>query len=277
MSAVDGSGALAEAPSRNTRRFRNAVESVLIFLTTVVAALLAWQLTVVLFDLPVYMLPRPTEVLGRLLNDRELLWTHAVATGKIAFLALVVSGISGVLLGLLVGWFQTARGLLMPLIVAIQSMPKIALAPLFVAAFGFGTLPKLIIAILVTFFPITLAVVVGIDNISTKMLLLSRGMGLVRGSFIVKILLPAIAPYVVASLTVAATLSVAGAIVAEFVGAQEGLGYLLLLASGNRDVPLVFATILVTALLGVAFYVGATLAGRLLTNRLGAAYIKGTR
>jgi NitT/TauT family transport system permease protein len=245
-------------------------------LATLAIAIGLWELAITVFDLPAYVLPHPLEVFERIGTDRAELWTSAVATGKIAALALVVSAIAGVLLGLVVGWFRTVRQLLMPLIVAIQSLPKIALAPLFVAWLGFGTLPKLLIAILITFFPITLAVIVGVDSISTKVILLSRSMGLARGRFVAKILLPAVAPYAVASLTIAATLAVVGAIVAEFIGSQEGLGNLLLLASGNRDVPLVFAAIIVTAFLGIVFYAAAALAGRLLTLRLGATYMRGS-
>jgi NitT/TauT family transport system permease protein len=268
---------LDRAPSRGVLRLYNSIRSLLPVAATIGVFLLAWQVMVVAFDLPVFVLPAPMEVFARVAEDWPLLWTHAVATGQIAGLALVISTVAGVLLGLLVGWFRTARMVLMPLLVAIQSMPKIALAPVFVAAFGFGVAPKLLIAILVTFFPISLAVIVGIQSISIRVILLSRAMGLVRGAFVVKILLPAIAPFVVASLSVASTLAVAGAIVAEFVGSQNGLGYLLLLASGNRDVPLVFAAIAVTSLVGIVFYAAANLGGWLLTRHLGSTYIKGTR
>jgi NitT/TauT family transport system permease protein len=275
MSAADAP-LVAAAGTTLLRRCLTGLEALLYPLATLAIAVGLWELSISVFDLPAYVLPHPLEVFERIGTDREVLWTSAVATGKIAALALIVSAIAGVGLGLVVGWFRTVRQLLMPLIVAIQSLPKIALAPIFVAWLGFGTLPKLLIAILITFFPITLAVIVGVESISTKVVLLSRSMGLARGSFVAKILLPSVAPYAVASLTIAATLAVVGAIVAEFIGSQEGLGNLLLLASGNRDVPLVFAAIIVTALLGIVFYAAAALAGRLLTLRLGATYMRGS-
>ena len=257
-------------------RMRPVLESLLFPLVTLAVAIAIWELVIVVFDLPAYVLPHPGEVFERIGTDRELLWENAVATGKIAALALVISAVGGVLLGLVIGWYRTMRQLFMPLLVALQSLPKIALAPIFIAWLGFGTLPKLLIAVLITFFPITLAVIVGVESIPAKVVLLSRSTGLAGTAFVRKILLPSIAPYAVASLTIVATLAVVGAIVAEFIGSQDGLGNVLLLASGNRDVPLVFAAIIVTALLGIVFYAAATLAGRLLTLRLGASYMRGS-
>lgn len=270
----------AEAPAttgshRPALLRRAGAESLLFPLVTLAVAVGCWELTVDVFALPAYVLPHPVDVFERIWTDREVLWTNALATGKIAAAALMISAVTGVLLGLVIGWFRAVRQVLMPVIVGIQSLPKIALAPLFVAWLGFGVVPKLLIAVLVTFFPITLAVVVGVDSISTRVILLSRSMGLVRGPFVAKILLPAVAPYVVASLTIAATLAVVGAIVAEFVGSEEGLGNVLLLASGNQDVPLVFAAIIITAFLGMLFYGVASVAGRLLTLRLGTRYMRG--
>jgi NitT/TauT family transport system permease protein len=276
MSAANAPLVAAAAGLPLARRARGLLEALLLPLVTTAVAVGLWELVIVVFTLPAYVLPHPLDVFERIGTERAILWTNAVATGKIAALALVISAVAGVLLGLVIGWFRTVRQLLMPLLVALQSLPKIALAPIFVAWLGFGTLPKLLIAILITFFPITLAVIVGVENVSTKVVLLSRSMGLARSAFVRKILLPSVAPYAVASLTIAATLAVVGAIVAEFVGSQEGLGNLLLLASGNRDVPLVFAAIIVTALLGIVFYAVAALAGRLLTLRLGAPYMRGS-
>lgn len=258
------------------RRVRSVAGSLVWPLVTLAVAIGVWELVIVVFTLPAYVLPHPGEVFERIRTDREILWQNALATGKIAALALVFSAITGVLLGLVIGWFRTIRQLFMPLLVALQSMPKIALAPIFVAWLGFGTLPKLLIAVLITFFPITLAVIVGVESIPATVVLLSRSTGLAGAAFVRKIMLPAVAPYAMSSLTIAATLAVVGAIVAEFVGSQNGLGNVLLLASGNRDVPLVFAAIVVTALLGIVFYVAAALVGWLCTLRLGAAYMRGS-
>jgi NitT/TauT family transport system permease protein len=258
------------------RRVRSVAGSLLWPLVTLALAIVIWELVIVIFTLPAYVLPHPGEVFERIGTDREVLWENALATGKIAALALLISAVTGVLLGLVIGWFRTIRQLFMPLLVALQSMPKIALAPIFVAWLGFGTLPKLLIAVLITFFPITLAVIVGVESIPSRVVLLSRSTGLAGAAFVRKIMLPSVAPYAVSSLTIAATLAVVGAIVAEFVGSQDGLGNVLLLASGNRDVPLVFAAIIVTALLGIVFYVAAALVGRLVTLRLGAPYMRGS-
>jgi NitT/TauT family transport system permease protein len=275
MSAVEAPPATA-LTGASVRRVRAVAGSLFWPLVTLATAIAAWELVIVVFTLPAYVLPHPAEVFERIGTDRQVLCTNALATGKIAALALVISAVTGVLLGLVIGWFRTFRQLVMPLLVALQSMPKIALAPIFVAWLGFGTLPKLLIAVLITFFPITLAVIVGVESIPATVVLLSRSTGLARGAFVRKIMLPSVAPYAVSSLTIAATLAVVGAIVAEFVGSQDGLGNVLLLSSGNRDVPLVFAAIIVTALLGIVFYVAAAMVGRLFTLRLGEPYMRGS-
>jgi NitT/TauT family transport system permease protein len=276
MSAVDASLATAPTGASVRGRLRSVTGSLLWPLVTLAAAIGVWELVIDVFGLQAYVLPHPSEVFRRIGTDRQVLWRNALATGKIAALALVISAITGVLLGLVIGWFRTMRQLFMPLLVALQSMPKIALAPIFVAWLGFGTLPKLLIAVLITFFPITLAVIVGVESIPAAVVLLSRSTGLAGATFVRKIMLPSVAPYAVSSLTIAATLAVVGAIVAEFVGSQDGLGNVLLLASGNRDVPLVFAAIMVTALMGIVFYVAAALVGRLFTLRLGTQYMRGS-
>jgi NitT/TauT family transport system permease protein len=205
-------------------------------------------------------------------NRTELL-TNTWATGRIAALGLLLSFVVGVPVGLLVARYRVARRILMPPIVALQSLPKVALAPLFVAWLGFGIAPKLIVTVLITFFPLTLATIVGIESITISTAHLARSMGCRSIAFLRYIQLPTAAPYVAAAFRTSATLAVVGTLVAEFVGSIDGLGNLLLIASGNRDTALAFGAIMTVALLGVAFYVSAALIARAATLRLGASYM----
>jgi len=167
-----------------------------------------------------------------------------------------------------------ARLILIKPIVAIQSIPKLALAPLFVVWLGFGALPKLIVTVLITFFPLVLATVVGVESVPLRTVHLTRSMGCRGPRFLRYLLLPSAAPYVAAAFRTSATLAVVGALVAEFVGAEKGLGNYLLIASGNRDTEGAFGAILVVAVMGIIFYAGASLLARVATMRLGSRYMR---
>jgi NitT/TauT family transport system permease protein len=235
--------------------------------------ILSWWVVVAMFDIPQYIVPSPGSVFASMAANRTQLLTNAWATGRIAALGLLLSFLVGVPVGLVVARYRFARRVLMPPIVAIQSLPKVALAPLFVAWLGFGVAPKLIITVLVTFFPLTLATIVGVESITRSTAYLARSMGCRSLAFLRYIQLPTAAPFIAAAFRTSATLAVVGALVAEFVGSIEGLGNLLLIASGNRDTTLAFGAILTVGLLGVVFYVGAAALVRAATMRLGARYM----
>jgi ABC-type nitrate/sulfonate/bicarbonate transport system permease component len=235
-----------------------------------------WYLIVVAFGIPQYILPRPDAVFASMWENRADLLAQAAATGRVAASGLLVSLLLGVPLGFAIARYRVLRRLLMPPIVAIQSIPKVALAPLFVAWLGFGVGPKLIIAVLITFFPLTLAAIVGIESITMSTSYLARSIGCRSTSLLRYIWLPTAAPYVAAAFRTSATLAVVGTLVAEFVGSIDGLGNLLLIASGNRDTTLAFGAILTVALLGVLFYAGGAVLARASTVRLPAQYMKST-
>jgi NitT/TauT family transport system permease protein len=232
-----------------------------------------WWVAVLIFDIPSYIVPAPGSVFSSMAENRTELVTQAWATGRIAALGLLLSFVIGVPLGIAVARYRMARRLLMPPIVALQSLPKVALAPLFVAWLGFGVAPKLIITVLITFFPLMLSAIVGAESITISTGYLARSMGCRSVAFLRYIQLPSAAPFIAAAFRTSATLAVVGALVAEFVGSIDGLGNLLLIASGNRDTTLAFGAILTVAILGVLFYVGAAALARAATLRLGARFM----
>jgi NitT/TauT family transport system permease protein len=247
---------------------------ILIPIVLLVLAFVVWGGIVAVFDFPRYVIPRPAEVLRRLWDERLRLWDHGIATFTIAAVGLMLSVIVGIPVGLAIGRWRLARRILMPPIVAIQSIPKVALAPLFVVWLGFGAVPKLIITVLITFFPLVLATVVGVETVPLRTGHLARSMGIRGPRFLRYVLLPSTAPYVAAAFRTSATLAVVGALIAEFVGSEKGLGNYLLVASGNRDTEGAFAAILVIAMGGIVFYTGAALLARVATIRLGPSYMR---
>jgi NitT/TauT family transport system permease protein len=233
-----------------------------------------WAITVAVFNFPRYVIPKPVDVFRRMWEERHQLFDNGAATSEIAAAGLVLSLAIGVSVGLVIGRWRIARRILMPPIVAIQSIPKVALAPLFVVWLGFGSLPKLIITVLITFFPLVLATVVGVESVPLRTVHLVRSMGCRGLRFLRHLVLPSAAPYVASAFRTSATLAVVGALVAEFVGSEKGLGNYLLIASGNRDTEGAFGAILVVAVLGIIFYAGASVLTRVATMHLGPRYMR---
>jgi NitT/TauT family transport system permease protein len=159
-------------------------------------------------------------------------------------------------------WPPFARSVY-PLLVSSQAIPKAAVAPLFVVWFGFGLLPKVLIAFLIAFFPIVINTVVGLASLEPEKIQLARSMGFGPSKIFFKIRLPSALPAIFGGLKIAITLAVVGAIVGEFVGGDSGLGYLLMQANGSMDTPLLFAGLVGLTLIGVALFLLVELAERL--------------
>jgi NitT/TauT family transport system permease protein len=147
-----------------------------------------------------------------------------------------------------------AERLLYPPMVATQSIPKIALAPLFVVWFGFGVAPKVAVAFLIAFFPIVIDTIVGLRSMDPAMLQLARAMGAPGWRIFWKFSLPNALPSIFGGLKVASTLAVVGALTGEFIGSDKGLGYVLLQASGNLNTTLLFATLVALSVLAMVFF-----------------------
>jgi NitT/TauT family transport system permease protein len=144
--------------------------------------------------------------------------------------------------------------LIYPPMVATQSIPKIALAPLFIVWFGFGTTPKIAVAFLISFFPVVVDTIVGLRSIDPAMVQLARSMGAPPYRIFLRLRLPNALPSVFAGLKVASTLAVVGALTGEFIGSDRGLGYVLVQSSAQLDTPLLFATLVTLSLLAMAFF-----------------------
>jgi NitT/TauT family transport system permease protein len=142
----------------------------------------------------------------------------------------------------------------MPTMLFFQIVPKVAIAPLFLVWFGVGPTPKILVAFLISFFPIVIDAAVGLRSMSGEMVDLARSMGSTRWQVFAQFRLPTSLPYLFSGLKVAATLAIAGTVVGEFVGADKGLGYLLLVTNTNMETALMFATIVALTIIGLVFY-----------------------
>jgi NitT/TauT family transport system permease protein len=160
----------------------------------------------------------------------------------------------GVPIALLISSWRVAEKALYPLLVFSQTVPKIAIAPLFAIWLGMTSLPHILITLLISFFPIVIDTVAGLKSLPLEMIHLSQSMGTTRWQMFRKVRLPFALPFLFAGLKVAITLAVVGAIVGEWVGSEKGLGYVLLLANGQLDTALAFSAIIVLTLMGMGLF-----------------------
>jgi NitT/TauT family transport system permease protein len=217
-----------------------------------VAVIALWWLGVTLFDVPAYLLPPPQDVLPRLISSRQSLWNNTLVTLEEIILGFALSIVTAIPLGLLIALYPTAKRLIYPLLVFIQLVPKIAIAPLFVVWIGFGPTSKVMLTLLLTFFPLLLASIAGFQILDERFLYLTRSMGATGWQTFRYLRFPSALPVIFGGLKTSATIAATAAIVAEFVGANKGLGYLLLSATGTLDTTYVFTILFVMTIIGLA-------------------------
>ncbi len=217
----------------------------------VLCFLAAWQATVSLFDIPRFLLPSVVEIARAYSEYMGLLGAGLAVTGFEVLVSFAASAAVGMALGVVTVKSLLVGRAVFPLLVIGQSVPILAAAPLFVVWFGFGLTPKILIALLITFFPILMGTVLGLRSTDPDILALARSMGLGPAGRFAKIELPGALPYLFAGLKVAATLVVVGVVVGEFVGSSAGLGYVVLRAAGTINTPLLFAALGLLVLIGL--------------------------
>jgi NitT/TauT family transport system permease protein len=223
-------------------------------LAGVVTFLLIWQVFVVAYGVPAYLLPAPVAIANAFVSQLPSLLSNGWVTvyEMLAGYALAV----GIAIPLAIAITSSKRfnEFVMPTILFFQIVPKVAIAPLFLVWFGVGAMPKVLVAFLISFFPIVIDAAVGLRSMSTEMIDLARSMGATRMQVFAQFRLPTSLPYLFSGLKVAATLAIAGTVVGEFVGADKGLGYLLLVTNSNMETALMFATIVALTIIGLVFY-----------------------
>jgi NitT/TauT family transport system permease protein len=230
---------------------------------SLLGCLAAWEAAVRYFDVPIYLVPAPSQIAGQLLVSypQFLQATFSSAISIIVGFGLAV--IVGIPAATMMIYSKVFRRSIYPILLTAQVLPKVALAPLFIVWFGFGLLPKVLMTFLISFFPIVIDSLIGLNSVRPESLLLLRSMGSTRWQAFWKVRLPTALPSIFGGLRVAITFAVVGTIVAEFVGSDSGLGYILVVARGNLDTLTVFAAILWLIAMGFLFYFAVEVAERL--------------
>jgi ABC-type nitrate/sulfonate/bicarbonate transport system permease component len=224
---------------------RKKLREVLFPALTVMVLLCAWQAAVTFFRLPQYLVPAPSVVAVALVDNIDVISSHARTTLIQFWGGFATGALGGLALAVAMTLMPSIRTSIYPLVIASQTIPKIAIAPLIVLWFGVGVGPKIGIVALLAFFPVLINSIAGFDNTNKGQLDLMRSVSATNFQVYRHIRIPAAIPYIFAGLKLGLTVSVIGAIVAEWVGAQRGLGYLLILYNSSMRTPELFAVLVV--------------------------------
>lgn len=214
----------------------------------------AWEAFVRIGAISPLLLPAPTEVLATVVREFPVLLHMSAITAGEFVLGFALSVLVGLPLGALIVYARPIELAIYPLLVAFQTMPKAAIAPIFVVWLGAGMNSKILIAFTIAFFPIVIDTAIGLRSAAPETIHLVRSMGASAFQVFWYVRFPNALPAIFGGLKVASTLAVVGAIVGEFVSADKGLGYLVLVANGELNTRLVFACVLVLSVLGIIFY-----------------------
>lgn len=232
------------------RRLRNTIPP----LVTILLFFIVWEVGCLVFRVDEFVLPRPSVAIQTYLRWHDAIWPNALQTLFTTLVGFGLAIIMGVVLGALIGYSVFLYQALYPLLIGFNSIPKAALVPVFVIWFGIGTVPAILIAFLIAFFPIAVNVATGIATVEPEMRDVLRSLGASQFDMFRKIGFPRAMPYFFASLKVAVTLSFVGSVIAELGASNRGIGNMMVIASSRYEVPLVFAGLLVVAAMGIALY-----------------------
>jgi NitT/TauT family transport system permease protein len=226
------------------------------------AVIVAWQLAGPVFRIREYLLPGPVSVVRAALDFRIPWHQHLWVTTLEVLGGFALAGAAGVALGVAIAWSPTVARALVPFLVFVNTLPKVAVAPLFLLWLGYGIVPNILIAALIGFFPVVINTAVGLTQVDDELLDLGRVFGAPTWKVFLKIRLPNALPYVLSALKITATAAVVGAVVGEFVASQAGLGMVIVNAQTNLNTPVAFAALVWISIVGLALYAAVGLLAR---------------
>jgi len=221
---------------------------------TLVALVATWELLCRALNIPVFLIPAPSQVAWRLYEKRDLYLIHTWTTLYETTAGFLLAVVFGILCAAIIVVIPKLRDIVMPLLLVAQLVPKVAIAPLLLIWFGYGLFPKVLVAFLVAFFPIVVNGASGLASVQPELLDLGHSLQASRWQIFWKFRIPSALPELFSGMKVAVTLAIIGAIIGEFVGGNRGLGYLIIVANQELDTPLAFAAIFLLSAAGIALY-----------------------
>ena len=246
-------------------------ERIVLPIVTFAFVLLVWEVLVRHYRVPVSLLPAPSAIGSRFMATWPTLLAQAVPTTIETVLSFLFATAAGIVLAVALSYSRRLYSALYPGVVFFQLIPKIALAPLFIVWMGIGSPARLTFAVFIAFFPVVVATMAGLASTPPDLLRLCRGLAASPWQIFVNVRLPYAVPQIFSGMKIAVTFAMIGVIVAEFISAQEGLGYLIVFASSQADTALILAAILVLCVVGLLLYALVLLAERVATRIYGAS------
>jgi len=216
--------------------------------------LLAWELLVWIFEYPKVILPAPSDIFAAIVDNFALIWQQTIPTMRDTVLGFLLATVFGIAVASALSFSRLARDAIYPLVIVIQLVPKIAWTPLFIVWAGIGWQSRLTIATFIGFFPIFIAMVAGLEATDRSLVRLCQGLTATRWRTFWLVRFPGSMPYLFSGLKIAITLAVIGVIVAEFISASEGLGFLILKSAALLQTDVIMAAITVLCVIGLFFY-----------------------
>lgn len=233
---------------------KGGLVSAMVGVASALAFLIVWEVVVRALGIQSYLLPAPSVIVAEFFHNWQRVIDSSWLTTRNMVVGFLLSVVVGIPLAMLLAYSSFFEKSVYPTIIFLQIVPKIAIAPLFIVWFGFGTLPKVLLVFLLTFFPVVVNAVVGFKSVDPSVMELARSTGAGALRTFLKIRFPSALPSIFTGLKVAAALASTAAVVAEFVASDNGLGYLIITYNGQLMTPMVFATIIVLGLIGLAFF-----------------------
>ena len=226
----------------------------LLSVLSIVMMFLLWELICRAFSISDLILPKPGQVIKVLIERFPALLPHATQTLFTTLVGFAFGVLAGILIGVIIGSSKLAYDVAYPLLVGFSSIPKVAVVPIFVVWFGAGTVPAILTSMVISIFPVVVNVATGLATTEPELEDVLRALGASKRDILWNVGLPRTMPYLFASLKIAITLAFVGTVLSETVAANRGIGNVMMIASGNFDVALVFAGLFILAILGVGLY-----------------------
>ena len=231
---------------------------------TIFIIIFLWHFAVIFFNIPEYLIPAPLAVGEYIFQKWNFLLRHSWVTMYETLAGFFLSILVGIPLAITLVWSKILDRSIMPILVVSQTFPKVAIAPLLIIWFGLGLLPKVLVSFIIAFFPVVISGVTGMRSVETEMLELIHSMRASSLQVFWKMRLPYALPHLFSGFKVAITFAIVGAVIGEWVGADQGLGYMLLWANANLDTVLLFSILASLTVIGVILYYSVVMMERLI-------------
>jgi NitT/TauT family transport system permease protein len=261
--AVEANAAVLDESDESLEPADSPLKSAFGATVTLIGLVLLWEVLVRYYQIPGWLLPTPSAIVDSMVEWRGELVGHTAVTLYETIIGFALSIVVSIPLAVAVVYSPLLQNTIYPILLALQSTPKVAIAPLLALWIGFGMAPKIIVVFLVCFFPIIVATASGLTAVPASLMDLIRSLSASQMQIFIKIRFPTAMPHIFVGLKIAITFAVIGAVIGEFVGSENGLGYLILISTSQSRTPLAFGALVLLTIMSIVLYYGIALMERI--------------